>query len=65
VAAASGLLGLIAVAGPIGLWLVTGNVQALLLLIGGVALCWPLYKMMQNNAPRRYDPKQLPAELLE
>jgi len=65
VAAAAGLLGLIAVGGPIGLWIVTGQLQALLLLIGGAALCWPLYKMMQNNAPRRYDPRQLPAELLE
>jgi hypothetical protein len=58
------LLGLICVALPLVLVVVTGQMQALYLLIVGGALCWPLAKMVQNNAPRGYEPTQLPEELL-
>jgi hypothetical protein len=65
VAAAAFLLGLIGVAGPLVLLLIAPKMEVLYLLIGGFALCWPLYTMVRNNAPRAYDPKQLPEELME
>ena len=65
VAAAAFLLGLIGVAGPLVLLLIVQKMEVLFVLIGGCALCWPLYNMVKNNAPRAYDPKQLPEELME
>lgn len=58
------LLGLIAVALPFVLVLITGESKALFLLAGGVFLFWPLYRMVQANKLNRYDPADLPDELL-
>jgi hypothetical protein len=30
----------------------------------GILLLWPVYRVMRANAPRRYDPRQVPPELL-
>jgi hypothetical protein len=62
---AASLLGLISVVGPLILWIMVGKMEVFFLLIGGIGLCWPMIKMVQNNAPRPYDPRQLPEELME
>lgn len=61
---ASILLGLLVVALPFVLLLVTGEIKVLFLLIGGVWLFWPMYKMVQANKPHTYDPTHLPSALL-
>jgi hypothetical protein len=58
------LLGMICVALPLVLLAITGEFKVLGLLVGGVVLCWPLARMVQNNAPREYQPQKLPDELL-
>lgn len=30
----------------------------------GVGLVWPVYRLMMANAPRRYDPRDIPAEMI-
>lgn len=61
----AGLFALMGIATPIVLFAVTGKFQMLLLLIAGIGFCWPLWKMAQNNAPRTYDPRRPPGELME
>jgi hypothetical protein len=34
-------------------------------LAAGAALVWPLYRIVEKNRPRRYDPKPPPGELME
>lgn len=58
------LLGLIVVVLPFVLLLVTGEAKALYLLGAGIFLFWPLYRMVQANKPHRYDPADLPEDLL-
>jgi hypothetical protein len=31
----------------------------------GVFLAWPLYKLVEANAPRNYDPSDIPEELVQ
>ncbi|MFI5015287.1 MAG: hypothetical protein ACHQAY_23375 [Hyphomicrobiales bacterium] len=57
--------GLFFVATPTILAMATGQWKALSLLYGGVILTWPLYKIMQANAPRSYDPRDIPEELVQ
>ncbi len=58
------LLGTMAVPLPLILLLLTGELAALWVLIGGAFLIWPLVRMVRNNAPSTYDPRDLPEELL-
>jgi hypothetical protein len=59
------LLGMIGVAGPLVLLFIVPKLEVVAMLVGGAFLCWPLYTMVQNNAPRPYDPRKLPEELME
>lgn len=59
------LLGLMAVALPFVLLFIVQKLEVLYLLAIGIALTWPLYKMVAANAPRRYDPRHLPKELMQ
>ena len=52
------------VALPIGLLLVVRDLRALGVLAAGAALVWPFWKVLANNRPRRYDPRQPPDELI-
>ena len=61
---ASILLGLIIVAVPLVLVLITGETRALLLLFAGALLALPLARMVKANAPRPYTPDDLPEELM-
>jgi hypothetical protein len=56
--------GLLFVAAPIGILIVTGDLHALIPMAMGVSLCWPLTRLMMNNVPRGYTPDRLPVELL-
>ncbi len=56
--------GLIFVVTPIGLLIVTGDLHVLIPMAMGLSLCWPLTRLMMNNAPRDYTPDRLPEELL-
>lgn len=58
------VLGLILVAIPLAALLFTGEVKPLLLLCAGLFFVWPLVATVAKNAPRSYDPKQLPRELV-
>ena len=49
---------------PIVLLLVTREWKAALITYTGVVLLWPVYKAMQANAPRTYDPRYVPPELM-
>jgi hypothetical protein len=49
---------------PIVLLLVTGEWKLALMTYTGAILVWPLYKVMQANAPRAYDPHHVPPELM-
>ena len=62
---ASILLGLIIVAIPLVIVLITGETRAFLLLFVGVMLALPLARMVKSNAPRPYTPDDLPEELME
>ena len=44
--------------------LVSGEWGKLPLVLGGFALTWMLRKLMSANAPRSYDPRHLPEELI-
>jgi hypothetical protein len=57
------LLGLILVATPLVLLLITNETRALPLLFVGVMLALPLARMAEANAPRPYTPDALPEEL--
>jgi hypothetical protein len=59
------LLGLIIVATPLVLLLITGETRALLILVAGGMLGFPLTRMVKANAPRPYTPDDLPEELME
>jgi hypothetical protein len=58
------LMGLITIGVPLVGLLITGEVRPFMLLIVGVFFIWPLKTMMENNAPRSYDPAKLPNELV-
>jgi hypothetical protein len=49
---------------PVVLFLITGSWQMIWALFLGVSLLWPLYRVMRADAPRIYDPRQVPPELM-
>ena len=59
------LLGLICVVGPIAGLIITREIGPLMTLFAGVGLYWPLVRSIEKNAPRSYDPRHPPVELLE
>jgi hypothetical protein len=63
--AGGGVLGLLCVVLPIVAMVVGKSLWPIMALIGGVGICWPLIKSIEKNAPRSYDPRYPPMELLE
>jgi hypothetical protein len=55
---------LITIGVPLVGLLITGEMRPFMLLIVGAFFIWPLKTMMENNAPRNYDPTKLPKELV-
>lgn len=49
---------------PLVLLLVTGEIEALFIMFTGFAFVAPLYKVLQRNRPRRYDPDRLDDDLM-
>jgi hypothetical protein len=49
---------------PVVLLLITGAWQMIWALFLGVSLLWPVYRVMRADAPRVYDPQQVPPELM-
>lgn len=49
---------------PAVLLLIMPSWQMIWTLGGGVVLLWPLYRVMKADAPRIYDPRQVPPELM-
>jgi hypothetical protein len=49
---------------PVVLLVITGAWQMIWALFLGMSLLWPLYRVMQADAPRIYDPRQVPPELM-
>ena len=56
--------GLFFIVTPVVALLFTGDWKLAFLTCSGAALVWPVYKVMQANAPRSYDPRQVPPELM-
>ena len=50
---------------PTVLLMMTGSLSLLSSLYFGVFLAWPLYRLIQTNAPSTYDPCALPDELID
>jgi hypothetical protein len=63
--AGSVALGLLCVVLPIVAMVIGKSLWPIMALIGGVGICWPLIKSIEKNAPRSYDPRYPPMELLE
>lgn len=49
---------------PTVLLLITGAWQMIWALFLGVSLLWPVYRVVRADAPRTYDPRQMPPELM-
>jgi hypothetical protein len=49
---------------PLGLFFSTGKWEALLIMLGGFGLAYPLWKNAEANRPREYNPDALPPELV-
>jgi tetrahydromethanopterin S-methyltransferase subunit F len=56
--------GLLFVIVPLGITVVTGDLHGLVIMAMGASLCWPVTRLMMNNAPRDYAPGALPDNLL-
>ncbi len=56
--------GLFFIVGPTVLLLMTRELTMVSALYVGVFLVWPLYTVMNANAPRSYDPRDVPQELV-
>ena len=56
--------GLFFIVTPVVALLFTGDWKLALLTYSGAVLVWPLYKAMQVNAPRSYDPQHVPPDLM-
>ena len=56
--------GLFFIVTPVVALLFTGDWKLAFLTCSGAALVWPVYKAMQANVPRSYDPRQIPPELM-
>ncbi len=55
---------LLFIALPVGLLLISGDWKLAIATYTGLVLLWPVYKAMQANAPRSYDPRHVPSELM-
>ncbi len=64
IVACSVALGIICVGVPIVVMVLQRSIGPIMALLAGVALYWPLMKMIEKNAPRNYDPQHPPEELL-
>jgi hypothetical protein len=53
------------VAMPLVLLFIVRDWRVLGTLAAGAALVWPLWRIVENNRPRRYDPRNPPPELME
>jgi hypothetical protein len=49
---------------PVVLLLISGDWKMAVAGYTGLALLWPVYKAIQVNAPRSYDPRHVPEELM-
>lgn len=58
------LLGIITIIVPFFAMIAFASLSPLPALLGGCALLWPLYRMIEKNAPKTYDPDRPPARLL-
>ena len=56
--------GLFFIAMPIVLLLISGDWKLALIIYTGLVLLWPFYKAVRANAPRSYDPRHVPPELM-
>jgi hypothetical protein len=50
---------------PVVLLFIVRDWHILGILAAGAALVWPFWKVLDNNRPRSYDPRQPPGELME
>ena len=64
IAICAALLGAIGIGIPLVALLFRPNLEILLMLGGGIALTVPLFTMLMKNAPRSYDLRHFPIELL-
>jgi hypothetical protein len=58
------IAGLFFVVMPAAALLLSWEWKTVILTYSGVLLVWPVYKMIQINAPRTYDPRHVPQELM-
>lgn len=58
------LLGIVCIVGPIAAMILQRGIGTITVMFAGVALFWPLAKILGKNVPRSYDPNNLPEELL-
>jgi len=58
------LAGLLLIVTPTVLLLMIRDLTMAWALCAGVLLLWPVFRVMRANAPRAYDPRQVPAELM-
>lgn len=49
---------------PAVLLFITRSWSMIWTLCAGLGLVWPLYRVMMANAPRRYDPREVPAQMM-
>ena len=59
------LLGVMSIGMPVVAMILQRGIGPITAMLAGVVLYWPLIKMIDKNAPRNHDPRNLPAELLE
>ena len=55
--------GLMFVALPLVLVLLTGEAKALFIMLGGIAFIFPAFRTLKKNEPRTYDPRHLDEDL--
>jgi len=58
------IVALILVVLPAVMLLYTWEWKVMLIIYSCAAFLWPFYKMLQANAPRAYDPRHVPEELM-
>ena len=63
--ACSVLLGVMSIGIPVIAVIFQRSITPITALVAGVVFYWPLFKMIEKNAPRTHDPGNLPAELLK
>jgi hypothetical protein len=58
------LLGVMSICIPVVAMILQRGIGPVTAMLAGVVLYWPLIKMIEKNAPRNHDPRNLPEELL-